>query len=497
MKKNSLLLLFFISYTYVEAQSYIGYLTDNYSGVNSVIANPSNIVDSRFNTDINLIGIGVFAVNDYYGVNVMEAVKSTYDFDLSAKKTPSNNNSIDFNLDVLGPSFLFNLSTNSSIAIFTRGRSFANVNEINGETIDAIDDDSTNDFNINEGDFSIFSQVWAEVGVTYARVLLNEEQHFLKAGLTLKFLQGVGSGYAKGENITINYDEDGTDLGEGKTGGSLSSTGTVTYGRFADLDNDNYEYEIPKQATGFGGDLGFVYEWRPNHAACKKTKVIGDSYSFKDKNKYKLKLGLSITDIGSIKYKDGKEETFDITNTAISEVDIDNEEDINDVLNNLYSLTASKVGYNSILPAAIHVNADWSFNSNFYLNLNTDLSIISKGKERASHVSNVVSLTPRFESKWFSFYAPLSIIENNGFQIGAGFRAGPLYIGSGSILSVFTSGNSNGADVYAGIKIPIYQGKPKDKDEDGVQKQVQRRIMVVRGAMKTAILFYKVDDCIT
>tara|TARA_R110000868_G_scaffold34421_1_gene124316 strand:+ start:10602 stop:12698 length:2097 start_codon:yes stop_codon:yes gene_type:complete len=468
MKKISLILLFFISYTYVAAQSYISYLTDNYSGVNSVIANPSNIVDSRFKTDINLIGVSVFAGNDYYGVNVMDAIKSDYDFDLSAKKTPSNNNNIDLNVDVLGPSFMFNLTTNSSIAIFTRARSFANFNEINGETVDAIDDDTTNDFNINEGDFSIFSQAWAEAGVTYARVLLDKEQHFLKAGLTLKYLQGAGSGYAKGKNVTINYDEDGTDLGGGETTGSFTSTGTITYGRFADFDNDNYEYEIPKEATGFGGDLGFVYEWRPNHAAYKKTNANGDSYSFKDKNKYKLKLGLSITDIGSIKYKDGKEETFDITNTAISEEDIENEEDINDVLNNLYSLTASTVGYNAILPTAIHVNADWSFNSKFYLNLNTDLSLISKGKERASRISNVVSLTPRFESKWFSFYAPLSIIENNGFQIGAGLRAGPLYIGSGSLLSVLTSDNSNGADVYAGIKIPVYQGKPKDKDEDGV-----------------------------
>jgi len=92
----------------------------------------------------------------------------------------------------------------------------------------------------------------------------------------------------------------------------------------------------------------------------------------------------------------------------------------------------------------------------------------------ASRISNTVSLTPRFESKWFSLYLPLSMVENNGFQIGTGLRAGPLYIGSGSILSALTSDNSKGADVYAGIKIPIYQGKPKDRDKDGIINKLDK-----------------------
>lgn len=463
MKKITLFILFVLSSVFLKAQSYIGFLTDNYSGVHGVISNPANIVDSRFKTDINLAGASVFAGNDYYGVNVMDAFKEDYDFDLDATKSPSNDNNIFANADVLGPSFMFNLSKKSSIAIFSRVRAFSSINEINGNTVDAIDDDETDDFVVNEGDFSIFGQAWAEVGLTYARVFMNKEQHFLKGGLSLKYLQGAGSGYVYGKNVTVNYDADGIDPNTG----SIDSTGELTYGRFEEFDNDDYDYDLP-DATGFGVDLGFVYEWRPNHADYTKTNTNGDAYTLKHKNKYKLKLGLSITDLGSINYKNGAEDVYDITNAGVNEDDFDNADDIEDFLSTFYSLTESNSGYKTKLPTALHLNADWSFSNNFYLNLNTDFALTQKGKMYASRISNIASLTPRFESRWFSFYVPLSVVENNGFQAGAGLRLGPLYLGSGSVLTALTSDNTKGADVYAGLKIPVYQGKPRDRDKDGV-----------------------------
>ena len=141
MKKNILLLLFVISSALLEAQSYSGFLTDNYSGVNSVIVNPANITDSRFKLDINLVGASFFAGNDYYGVNVMDALKDDYSFDAEAEKSPTTDNNAAINVDIMGPSFMFNLNKNSSIAVFTRLRSMTSINEINGTTIDDLDND--------------------------------------------------------------------------------------------------------------------------------------------------------------------------------------------------------------------------------------------------------------------------------------------------------------------------------------------------------------------
>lgn len=453
----------FASY-YADAQSYIGYLSDNYSGVNSVIANPANITDSRFKTDINLAGGSVFFGNDYYGVNILDATKSDYDFDLDATKSPTTDNNGAFNVDVLGPAFMFNLTQNSSLAVFTRARLFYGINEINGTTIDALDEDQTPDTFINEGDFNTTVNGWGELGLTYARTIFSKEQHFLKAGLTIKYLQGAGNAYANGTNVSINYDADGIS----PTEGSIATTGALVYGTSEDFEDDNYQYEVFSDANGFGADLGFVYEWRPNYRDYATSNTKENTNTFKHKNKYKLKLGLSITDIGAINYKNGTEDGYDINNPSFSENDYDNAEDNDAFLNSTFTQITSNRGYKVNLPTALHFNADWSFTNKLYVNLNTDLSIVSKDNIQASRISNVVSLTPRFESRWLSFYVPLSVVQYNGFQAGAGLRAGPLYIGSGSVISALTSDNSRGADVYAGLKIPVYQGTPRDKDDDGI-----------------------------
>tara|TARA_B100000929_G_scaffold279706_1_gene257072 strand:- start:16 stop:177 length:162 start_codon:yes stop_codon:yes gene_type:complete len=52
---------------------------------------------------------------------------------------------------------------------------------------------------------------------------------------------------------------------------------------------------------------------------------------------------------------------------------------------------------------------------------------------------------------------PLSVRQYAGFAWGVGLRAGPLTIGSASALTNLFSNNSKAADLYIGLKIPIYQ----------------------------------------
>ncbi|MFD0797014.1 DUF5723 family protein [Maribacter chungangensis] len=455
----------------LHAQSYIGFLTDNYSGVHGVIDNPANITDSRFKTDINLLGASAFFSNDYYGVNINDAIgNSDFDFDLDGTKTPTENNNLYGNTDILGPAVMFNLSPKSSIALFTRARIAFNVNEINGNTIDNLADgfDENQDFLINEGNAFATANGWTEYGFTYARTLVVKDQHFLKGGISLKYLQGIGNTFASGTDVNIAYDADGTSLPGGQTTGSLTSTGEVMYGSSDNISDDFDDFDIQSlnNATGFGADVGFVYEWRPDHADYNGVDPNGNSTA-KHLNKYKLKIGLSISDIGSINYKDSTQETYDI-NATVSEDDIENEDSIEDILNNLYTQTSTATASKAILPTAMRLSADYNLHKKFYINLNTNLPLTSGNKINVNRIPATLGLTPRFETKWFSFYLPLSVIKDAGTQLGAGLRAGPLYIGSGSILSALTSNTSRAADVYAGVKIPIYQPTPKDKDGDGV-----------------------------
>ncbi len=461
MKKLNLILISFmlIAISTVNSQSYIGYLSDNYSGIHGVISNPANIADSRFRTDINLVGASAFGGNDYAGVNFTRALNSNYDFD-EANLTIRDKNNFFTNVDVLGPSFMFNLNDKSAIALFTRVRIFANALGISGELFENVDDDFNDgeDFSIANNDFNINTNGWTELGATYAQEIMNKDEHYLKAGLTLKYLQGYGNAYSSANNVSVNFDADGTT----PTDGSITSTGTISYGNSNEDDLED-DFSLVSGANGFGADLGVVYEWRPDYN--------GDPSKDKDLNKYKLKLGFSITDFGSIKYKDGVERAYDINNT-ISESDFDSVDDFEDKLDAFYNELSSTSTTKAVLPTAAHLDADYFFKKHLYLNLSTTFSLISQTKVNASSVRSRISLTPRYESKWFSFYSPISIYEYSGFQWGAGLRAGPIYFGSGSILSLLISDNSKAADVYAGLKVPIYQNRPKDKDGDGVMDKV-------------------------
>ncbi len=470
MKKITLVLLCLICHFGLRGQSYLGYLGDNYSGINSVILNPANIADSRFKADINLIGVSALLGNDYYKGGLSDINSNADDFDDESRRSPKDSNNFFGNVDVLGPSFMFNIVPKHSIGITTRVRTSININDINGNLYDNIADDfdENEDYSVNEGNVYSTSTTWGEIGLTYAAVLMDRKEHFLKGGVSLKYLKGFTNAYSNGRNITFSYDADGGEVTPGVSTGSITSTGEISYGAPINDDVDNV-FSI--DANGFATDLGFVYEWRPDFEKHQLKNKNGETYWDRSANKYKLKFGLSVTDIGSINFNDNTTRTYNIDNT-INEDRFESVDDFDDKLEEFYTLTSEAFTSKTILPTALHFNTDWNINQFFYLNLNTDFAITSKDKENANRITNVYSLTPRFERKWFTFQIPLSIVQYSGFQAGLGFRAGPLYIGSGSVLTLLTTDNSQAADLYAGLKVPVYQSKLKDKDGDGVMDKV-------------------------
>ena len=97
MKKLKLLitlLLFSTILTNLKAQSYVGFAVDNYSGVHSLISNPSNVVDSRLKADINLISVSAFGGSDYFCIDVSNIIKSegSIDIESDTEKFPSDAN---------------------------------------------------------------------------------------------------------------------------------------------------------------------------------------------------------------------------------------------------------------------------------------------------------------------------------------------------------------------------------------------------------------------
>ncbi len=464
MKLNLFKVFVLFSPLGVIAQSYIGLNTDNFNGVHGVLSNPANVVDSRTKIDFNLVSASAYLSNDYASVNLSNVLGGEdIDFDDDENLDPSANNSAALNFDILGPSVLFNINAKNAIALTTRARAFTNLNRVPGDLVEFFESSDFDQeiFDVNNVNLRSTAHVWGEIGLTYGRVFLNNGKHFLKAGLTAKYLQGVGYASATANDLGARFEPNQL---EGAVDGSVRYSFSENFD--SDGNNEPFssddEIEFEVASTGFGFDFGVVYEYRPDDK----------NFDLKNKNKYLLKAGFSITDIGSLTYDDAPERVFDFT--GVGNFNRDNFEDLDlDSVDFDNVETQGSISKKIKLPAAMHLNLDWNAWSRLYLNLNTDFSLIGEDEADANRIENSVTLTPRLETQFFSLYSPIGIRQFSGFNWGAGFRFGPLYAGSGSIISNVISDKSKSIDVYAGLKIPIYYSKGrnkkiKDKDGDGV-----------------------------
>ncbi len=321
-----------------------------------MISKPANIVDSRFKTDINLVSASVLYANDYYGIDVYKALDNRYDFEKESKKTPSNNNNFYTNIiDIMGPSFMFNLAPKHAIALSTRFRGTGNVSNVDGELFNQLRDnfDTTSSFTIPSQSFNVTSNTWFEFGVSYAAILLNKQKQFLKGGFTVKLISGITNNFANVNNLSTTYLKTGNDQNLNR----ITTSGIVTFGS----NEQKLNSDVLSYGSGTGFDLGFVYEYRPD---------FEETIGMKDKNKYLYKIGLSVTDIGTINFNPTKVETYDV-NRTITEAEY-NSLNTRNLLDQKYAKIATSQETTHTLPTALHLNFDWNMHKKFYLNLNAD-----------------------------------------------------------------------------------------------------------------------------
>ncbi len=457
----------------ITAQSYIGFTSENYAGIHGVLVNPAMVADSPYKVDVNLGSASVFGGSDVLGFDLIKLVSDdTYNLRRDAEYAPKEENAIYGNIDILGPSVLFNLGPKHSIGITTRVRGFANMNRVNGELFQNAwnkFNDSEN-FTVDDGDFNVTVHAWTETGITLGGIIADQGKHFIKGGITLKYLRGLGAGTVDGLDITGSYRNDDAGVN------TLTSTGEITYV----LSKGYYIEEEPdfsKAPWTVGADIGFVYEWRPQHQRYFFDDSDGNKVAMRDKNKYRFRAGISITDIGgTLGYNNSTLRNYNMNNTI--DANQLNRGGIENRLDEFYLDTDVQTNDLKISsPTAAHINLDWHLKKRYYLNVNTDLSLRNAEKIHTNRKMNNFSITPRYERKWLSIYTPMSFRQQGDFALGMGFRAGPLFVGSGSIFSNLMNKASKTTDIYFGLKIPLYHKSTgpigdyddkEDTDRDGI-----------------------------
>lgn len=490
----------------VQAQDFMGLQSSNYAGVTGAYSNPANIVDSRYKVDIALVGLNMFLDNNYLGIkrsslkyegkltdpkslvfpawaNTTNSTTANYYKNNFTLNNNGNSKSIAFNNRIVLPSFLITINQKNAIAFNWSVRNYLNIDGVSQQLVDLAYSEfalpSLLNKRLTNKNLNIAQAAWAEYGLSYAHVMVDKEQHFLKLGGTLKLLQGLEAAYLYMSKLDYQVSTKDTF--------SFFNT-TVAYGHSDNLNFDQIAngnsglgslYKFTS-SPGFGFDIGAVYEWRPDFKEYQYNMDGEKDLWRKDKNKYKLKLAFAVNDIGGIRFtKGGLSNDFSINVTRFNVNKFSNVKDINTFDSTVkvnFPIKNNSKTFTVLLPAAINIQADYSFTQHFYVNLAANITNFYPNSQANIHDFTTISLTPRIEGKWFGLSAPvtfqtLAAQRSSYALLGAAIRLGPLVLGSNDLFN-FVGKNVYGTSFYALLKVPIPYGHRKDTDGDGVSDRM-------------------------
>jgi outer membrane protein OmpA-like peptidoglycan-associated protein len=268
----------------------------------------------------------------------------------------------------------------------------------------------------------------------------------------------------------------------------MSLQGDFDYGYSGNIDGlaNGSSSGIPKQTSkfGLGLDLGFVYEWRPEWKEYKYDMDGETNIWRRDQEKYKIRAGVSIVDIGGMKFqKGGLSRNFSVNSNSLFNLHVfDQDTSLADMDGTIDSLITASPDWSSSqnpastfymkTPTALSLQFDYHIWKWFYVNTTGMVNLLSKKSGNHVRVANQWSITPSFDYAWFGLHVPVSINSYSGFKAGIATRLGPLTVGMTDFKTLLATGQVRGAEFFAGLRVPVLYSHPSDVDGDKVSDEV-------------------------
>jgi hypothetical protein len=472
MKRTKLLLLlFFCSANFISAQQYLGIRNSNYAGIQSAGLNPSSLADSKLKRDINVFSTNTVYDNTFlfiprdslhiFGFKniITDIINQTQFFTHFDIQHPDRLYNVTFSNELLGPSFMMSVGEKSAIGLTTGARFYANINNITGHfgqnAFVYLQEQDLWNKTFRDNTAKLNAMGWLEYGLTYATVVYAKRKSELKAGVTLKYLQGIAAGYFNNMNITYNL------IGTSQITFTNSS---INYGR------TDYNSLIGSKGFGdlihghgFGTNIGFTYVHFKNEQM-ENNKAVED-----DKN-YLYRIGISLIDAGTINFNKNTGAFHLPADTAIfanwKATHVANNIQFDKIMSAVFynndstkSLTSTR--FYMPLPLALSLQADYNFCKNFFVNA-TIVKGFKHGSRQGVIRPDVYSLTPRYETKRFEISVPMSLLYYGYWQprLGLAARYGCFFIGGDALGGLLKINDFEGTDFYAGVHFFVTK-KPK------------------------------------
>jgi hypothetical protein len=475
------------------AQDITAVSASNHAGVLGLDLNPASIADSRFKLDVLLLAGGLNAQGDFAALNRGELFKFSWtdrkDFALSPtnpskvwrEATGSATRSQYVNASVsLAPlgSVLVTLSPRAAFAFTSRMRVFASVTD----ALPASTRLFLSDFKSSELYGQTFTengtlrvQQFYEYGFSYGRIIKDNGRHFFKAGARLKLLQGANAFAFEADNFRYTFaSATQVILNAGSTWRQAFSRNFGFPTPFAT--NGDRLFQSAAQ-IGIGGDIGVIYEFRP--------RIVNYTYDIdgernvpvRDQEKYLLRVGLSLLDLGKLTYSNqaintiyspASATTFRFQNLANSTA-----AQVNDTVSRVFGPGRASGEFSMGLPTRFSAQIDARITSKLYASAVLIQSLTDA--RTATAVPSTYQITPRYESRVFDVMLPVTFNELGHTAIGTFVRVGPVIMGSNSLWSsLLISDASYVSDLYLAVKLPVRYQRPRDKDGDKISDAKDR-----------------------
>ncbi len=112
---------------------------------------------------------------------------------------------------------------------------FFNVNNISGQLLESVQEgfDDQSDFESQMTNLSGNVHIWGELGLTYGRVLIENNYRRLRVGGTIKYLTSAGGLFISSSSLGVNFNS---------ISNTLNTSGTLSYASTQGLDLQNTDF---------------------------------------------------------------------------------------------------------------------------------------------------------------------------------------------------------------------------------------------------------------
>ncbi|MEW6469467.1 MAG: N,N-dimethylformamidase beta subunit family domain-containing protein [Bacteroidota bacterium] len=435
------------------AQDRLGLVTSRYSGLNAVFINPSLGIISPYQFDLNL-ATGSLAIDNNF-ISVPKKFLREHFIDLvvwmdpvQARILDQKHNGLYGDLYMKFPSLGLRFE-NYYVGAFYNKRINITMNDFPSHLLkDYLRgfDPSLLGRDTSLARMNSTFLLWDEAGGSFSTTFYQFENDRINIGLNLKYLFSA-QGYYVRTTRDLAY--------------SYTDSSQITIDAFeGEVGMMNEEY-----GQGMAFDFGLNWVKQEKGKSFEPVKTPGKKL---DKN-YLFHAGISLVDMGFIRFRDGQVYDVNAYNLNIKTLDKDTLtlDDIEFGIDDLFyyidsaGTNGGTTGIHSSssldmrLPSALSLQFDYHLGKNFYLNSTFTFGFPARGAAAARRPSQL-SVTPRYQTRDFEFFVPVCFYNYNQFRVGAALRIKGVEIGTDRIYSYTKNiGGLKGLDFYVSVKISI------------------------------------------